>query len=88
VQTTQALAQCPPDSVAVLCVLWMWLPLPATRTLNLEAAGIVSDAAGVIETDPFLNTSAPGVYAVSEATSLPATVAPFCPPPSPLRIPG
>jgi pyruvate/2-oxoglutarate dehydrogenase complex dihydrolipoamide dehydrogenase (E3) component len=39
---------------------------PNTDMLNLEAAGIATDARGFITTDPFLRTSADGVWALGD----------------------
>jgi len=41
---------------------------PATADLNLEAAGVETDANGFILTDPFENTNVPGIYAVGDVT--------------------
>ena len=48
--------------------------VPNTETLNLEAAGIRTDARGFIEVDAYLQTSRPGVYAVGDVTPLPKLV--------------
>jgi len=41
---------------------------PATADLNLEAAGVETDANGYIPTDRFENTNVPGIYAVGDVT--------------------
>jgi glutathione reductase (NADPH) len=42
--------------------------VPAVENLGLEHAGVKLDAYNFIETDPFQNTSAPGIYAVGDVT--------------------
>ncbi len=40
--------------------------VPNTDTLNVEAAGIETDAAGFVETDEYLRTTADGVWALGD----------------------
>jgi pyruvate/2-oxoglutarate dehydrogenase complex dihydrolipoamide dehydrogenase (E3) component len=46
--------------------------VPNTEALNTEAAGIRLDARGFIEVDEYLETSAPGVYAIGDVKGGPA----------------
>lgn len=46
--------------------------VPNTDGLNLEAAGVDTDARGFVLTDEHLETSAPGVYAVGDVKGRPA----------------
>lgn len=50
------------------CVLWAVGRAPAVEGLGLDAAGLRLDAYGFIETDPYQETRAPGVYAVGDVT--------------------
>lgn len=42
--------------------------LPATASLNLEAAGVATRHGGLINVDEYQNTTAPGIYALGDAT--------------------
>jgi len=53
-------------SLAVDCLIWAIGREPATDTINLEAAGVETDARGYIKVDEYQNTSAAGVYAVGD----------------------
>jgi len=55
-------------SQTVDCLIWAVGREPATDALNLETAGVKTDAHGYIEVDAWQNTSAPGVYAVGDNT--------------------
>ena len=46
--------------------------IPNTEALNAEAAGLRLDDHGYIEVDEYLQTSAPGVYAMGDVTGPPA----------------
>ena len=48
------------------CLIWATGRVPLTDGLNLEAAGIETDADGYIPTDEFENTRVPGIYAVGD----------------------
>ncbi len=50
------------------CVLWAVGREPATGGLGLDRAGVRRDDDGHVVTDPFQETSAPGVYAVGDVT--------------------
>jgi glutathione reductase (NADPH) len=50
------------------CVLWAIGRDANLAGLNLEAAGVATDAAGYISTDEFQNTNAAGVYAIGDVT--------------------
>ena len=41
---------------------------PATGDIGLEKAGVVTDRKGFITVDPFMRTSAPGIWAAGDAT--------------------
>lgn len=49
-------------------LIWAIGRIPATDNLNLAAAGIETDQAGYITTDPYQNTQVPGLYAVGDNT--------------------
>jgi len=51
------------------CVLWAVGREPSVDGLGLKHAGVRQDAAGHIVTDPFQETSAPGVYAIGDVTA-------------------
>jgi len=55
-------------SQTVDCLIWAVGREPATDALNLEGAGVKTDARGYIEVDAWQNTSAPGVYALGDNT--------------------
>jgi len=55
-------------SQTVDCLIWAVGRAPATEALNLEGAGVKTDARGTIAVDAWQNTSAPGVYAVGDNT--------------------
>ncbi|MBE2895771.1 glutathione-disulfide reductase [Pasteurellaceae bacterium HPA106] len=50
------------------CVVWAIGREPATDNLNLEAAGVKTNARGYIEVDKFQNTNVKGIYAVGDNT--------------------
>lgn len=50
------------------CLLWATGRAPATPGLDLEAAGVETDARGFVHTDEFQNTSVRGIYAVGDVT--------------------
>lgn len=50
------------------CVIWAVGRSPNSFDLDLEAAGVHSDARGFIRTDQYQSTSADGVYAVGDVT--------------------
>ncbi len=50
------------------CVLWAIGRRPNSDALDLEQAGVATDAEGYIPTDEFQNTNVPGVYAVGDVT--------------------
>lgn len=45
---------------------------PRTFDLNLDALGLKRDQRGLIEVDPYQNTSVSGIYAIGDVTSAPA----------------
>jgi len=49
-------------------VIWAIGRTPNTRHLELEAAGLGTDAFGFIQTDEFQNTAVDGIYAVGDVT--------------------
>ncbi|MEE2026035.1 glutathione-disulfide reductase [Alkalimonas mucilaginosa] len=50
------------------CLIWAIGREPATDAIQLEAAGVSTDAHGFIRTDAFQNTNVPGIYAVGDIT--------------------
>lgn len=54
--------------LTVDALIWAIGRIPATDNLNLAAAGIETDQAGYITTDPYQNTQVPGIYAVGDNT--------------------
>lgn len=50
------------------CVLWAVGREPSVNGLGLDRAGVRQDEGGHIVTDPFQETSAPGVYAIGDVT--------------------
>lgn len=49
-------------------ILWAVGRRPNTAGLNLEAAGLATDARGFIPTDEYQNTAVPGIYAAGDVT--------------------
>src|SRR5680860_223741 len=49
-------------------VLWAIGRAPNTAELDLAAAGVQTNDEGYVPTDPYQNTSAPGVYAIGDIT--------------------
>ncbi|WP_068635315.1 glutathione-disulfide reductase [Thauera butanivorans] len=49
-------------------LVWATGRRPNTDRLNLAAAGLAADDKGVIHTDAFQNTTAPGIYAIGDIT--------------------
>jgi glutathione reductase (NADPH) len=49
-------------------LIWAIGRYPRTADLNLDAAGVESDANGFIPTDRFQQTNVPGVYAIGDVT--------------------
>ncbi|WP_456379684.1 glutathione-disulfide reductase [Thiolapillus sp.] len=49
-------------------VIWAIGRAPNTRDLNLEAAGVQTQANGMVPTDSFQNTNVPGIYAIGDIT--------------------
>ncbi|OCG01399.1 glutathione-disulfide reductase [Gilliamella sp. wkB112] len=61
------------ESYTVDCVIWAIGREPATKTMNLEAAGIAVNDKGFVIVDKYQNTNVPGIYSVgddTEATAL------------------
>src|SRR5690606_23869210 len=50
------------------CLIWAIGREPATDKINLDAAGVTTDAQGFIRTDKFQNTNIKGIYAVGDIT--------------------
>ncbi|MDP4530440.1 glutathione-disulfide reductase [Alkalimonas delamerensis] len=50
------------------CLIWAIGREPATDAIQLEVAGVSTDAHGYIRTDAFQNTNVPGIYAVGDIT--------------------
>ena len=50
------------------CIIWAIGRHPNTAPLNLDVAGVATDARGYIQTDAFQNSSAQGIYAVGDVT--------------------
>ncbi|WP_456418575.1 glutathione-disulfide reductase [Thiolapillus sp.] len=50
------------------CVIWAIGRAPNTRDLNLEAAGVETQANGMVPTDSLQNTNVPGIYAIGDIT--------------------
>ena len=48
------------------CLIWAIGRDPNTAGLNLEAAGVQTDANGFVPTDEYENTNVPGIYAVGD----------------------
>ncbi|WP_337842698.1 glutathione-disulfide reductase [Rheinheimera sp.] len=55
-------------SLQVDCLIWAIGRVPATDQLQLENAGVQTDAQGFIPTDDYQNTNVPGIYAVGDNT--------------------
>jgi glutathione reductase (NADPH) len=49
-------------------VIWATGRTPSTADLGLETLGVLRDAQGCIRTDPFQETSVPGVHAIGDVT--------------------
>ena len=75
----QSLERLPDDSLAVQCdqgntvlhtdvLLWAIGREPNTAGLNLAAAGVETNADGIIPVDAFQNTNIPGIYAIGDTT--------------------
>ncbi|MCC6135563.1 MAG: glutathione-disulfide reductase [Candidatus Contendobacter sp.] len=56
------------DVLKVDTLLWAIGRDPNTDALNLPAAGVAMNPNGAIPTDPFQNTSVPGIYAIGDVT--------------------
>lgn len=54
------------EQLTVDCLIWAIGRRPLTSKLNLDAAGVETDAKGYIKVDEYQNTSAKGVYAVGD----------------------
>ncbi|WP_333607473.1 glutathione-disulfide reductase [Arsukibacterium sp.] len=50
------------------CLIWAIGREPATDSLNLAAAGVITDKEGYIRTDTYQNTNIKGIYAVGDIT--------------------
>lgn len=50
------------------CVIWAVGRRPNTRTLNLQAAGVIVLANGIIPVDAYENTNVKGIYAIGDVT--------------------
>ena len=57
-----------PEIAGLDCVLWAIGRAPNVEDLNLEAAGVRTDASGHAVTDQWQNTTAAGIYAVGDVT--------------------
>lgn len=55
-------------TLTVDCLIWAIGRTPNTAKLNLEAAGVHTDAQGFIVTDAYQNTNVPGIYAIGDNT--------------------
>ncbi|OCG06674.1 glutathione-disulfide reductase [Gilliamella sp. wkB178] len=56
------------ESYTVDCVIWAIGREPATKTMNLEAAGIAVNDKGFVVVDKYQNTNVPGIYSVGDDT--------------------
>ena len=56
------------EAITVDCLIWAIGREPATDNINLEAAGLSTNARGFIETDKFQNTDVENIYAVGDNT--------------------
>ncbi len=56
------------QELRVDALIWAIGRDPLTHNLNLEAAGVRVDEAGIIPTDACQNTNVPGIYAVGDVT--------------------
>lgn len=56
------------QTLQVDCLIWAIGRTPNTAGLQLDAAGVLTDAAGFIPTDAYQNTNVPGVYALGDNT--------------------
>ena len=56
------------DSPGYDCLIWATGRAPSTSSLGLEQAQVAVTSGGYIKVDAFQNTTAPGVYAVGDAT--------------------
>jgi glutathione reductase (NADPH) len=56
------------ETLQVDCLIWAIGRTPNTAGLQLDAAGVVTDAAGFIPTDAYQNTNVPGIYALGDNT--------------------
>ncbi|WP_068547775.1 glutathione-disulfide reductase [Thalassotalea crassostreae] len=56
------------EAITVDCLIWAIGREPATDNINLEAAGLSTNARGFIETDKFQNTDVANIYAVGDNT--------------------
>lgn len=54
------------------CVIWATGRQPATKGLNLKAAGVAINKWGFIEVDEYQNTNVPYIYSVGDDTEAPA----------------
>lgn len=59
------------ESLQVDTLLWAVGRVPNTDTLNLAATGIAVSADGSVPTDPYQNTTVPGLYAIGDITAQP-----------------
>ncbi|TRW48483.1 glutathione-disulfide reductase [Aliidiomarina halalkaliphila] len=50
------------------CLIWAIGREPATDNIGLDKAGVETDDAGYIRTDPYQNTNVQGIYAVGDIT--------------------
>lgn len=60
------------EKYEVDCVIWAIGREPATKNLNLEAAGVAINKSGVVKVDEYQNTNVPHIYAVGDDTKAPA----------------
>jgi len=56
------------QTLQVDCLIWAIGRTPNTAGLQLDAAGVLTDAAGFIPTDAYQNTNVPGIYALGDNT--------------------
>ena len=56
------------QTLQVDCLIWAIGRTPNTGGLQLDAAGVMTDALGFIQTDAYQNTNVPGIYALGDNT--------------------
>ncbi|MFL1731955.1 glutathione-disulfide reductase [Moraxella oculi] len=54
------------ETLNVECLIWATGRVPSTDAINLEAAGVATNAKGQIIVDQFQNTNVQGIYAVGD----------------------